>query len=254
LSARHCLRLTGLLLPVLLAAGCASSQQAGYSTSPTKASQFNAELGAKYMQAGNLQRADAKLREALDQDPDNASAHAAYALLNMRLDKPEKARDHFRTALDHEPDDPQLHNNYGTFLCDQGEYRAGIEQFLKSARNKLYDAPAYAYANAGRCAREAEKFDSARQHFNKALELNPKAPSALIGRAALEQQRGRAQQAKRYFKRYNEVAEATPASLWLGIRIERALGNRAAVRAYGVELLKNFRDSPEAERFLETRQ
>lgn len=247
------LRSIAVLMLLVLAVGCATTEESRYKTSLKKASRVNAQLGANYLQAGELQRADEKLRKALDQDSQNVDAHTAFALLNMRLGKPDKAREHFETALDLDPESPQIHNNYGTFLCDEGEYDEGIGQFLKAAENRLYDTPAYAYANAGRCAREAGRDEEAREHLRQALRLNPRLPSALFASAELALEAGDAQQAAEYFSRYNEVAESSAETLWLGVRIERALGDREGAKEYGVQLLRRYRDSDEAQQFLETR-
>ncbi len=246
-------RFIAVLLLLLMVAGCASSNEPRYQSSPKKASRVNAELGANYLQAGQLERANAKLEKALAQDSENVDAHTAFALLNMRLGKPQRARRHFETALDLEPDSPQIHNNYGTFLCDEGEHDEGIEQFLKAAENRLYDTPAYAYANAGRCALAADRDDSARGYFRQALELNPRLPTALIESAELALDAGQPDQAADYFSRYSEVAQQGPGTLWLGVRIERALGDREGAKEYGVQLLRRFRDSEEAQKFLDTR-
>lgn len=247
------LRLIAVLVLLALAAGCASSSEPRYKTSLKKASRVNAELGANYLQQGQLERANSKLEKALEQDGNNVDAHTTFALLNMRLDKPEKARRHFETALELKPDSPQIHNNYGTFLCDEGEHDKGIEQFLKAAENRLYDTPAYAYANAGRCAREADQDDKAREYFRKALELNSRLPTALIESSELALEADQPDQAADYFSRYSEVAEQGPDTLWLGVRIERALGDQEGAKEYGVQLLRRFRDSEEAQKFLDTR-
>lgn len=257
MSGRGGLRFIVVAILLTLVVGCSTTDggdnNGQYRISLKKASQVNAQLGANYLQAGHLQRADAKLRKALEQDRRNVDAHTAFALLNMRLGKPEKARDHFETALDLEPDSPQIQNNYGTFLCGEGEHDKGIEQFLKAADNRLYDTPAYAYANAGRCARAAGRDDEAREHLRRALRINPRLPTALIESAELALATGRPEQAAEFFARYNEVAETGPETLWLGVRIERALGDRAGAREYGVQLLRQFRDSDEAQQFLDTR-
>lgn len=240
-------------LTLLALVGCASSQEGRYRSSPEKASQVNAQLGANYMQSGELQRADSKLRKALEQDSENVDAHTAFALLNMRLNKPDTARRHFEKALELDPDSPNIHNNYGTFLCDEGEYDKGINQFLKAAENRLYDTPAYAYANAGRCARAAGRDDEARDYLRQALRVNPRLPTALIESSELALEAGDPKQAADYFSRYGEVAQHGPETLWLGVRIERSLGNHEAAKEYGLRLLRNFRDSDEAQQFLDTR-
>lgn len=243
-----------LVLSLILAlAGCASPQRSQFGAQPKEAAQLNAQLGAQYLRNDRLQLAKSKLDKALQQDPENADAHAVYALLSMRLNQPERAREHFETALDLRPGDPGILNNYGTFLCSQEEYQDGIDRFLRAAKNPLYQTPSYAYANAGRCALEAGMIDAARGHLRHALELDPRMATALYDLARLEFRRGRLDRARNYIERYHEVATPAPESLWLALRVERALGNSSNADEYGKRLLRDFPDSPQADRFLETR-
>lgn len=246
-------RLLVITILALALSGCASTQESQFGSKPKEAARVNAQLGAQYLRNDRLQLAKRKLDKALKQDPENADAHAMYALLNMRLGQPDQAEEHFETALDLRPGDPQILNNYGTFLCDRGDYEAGIDRFLRAAENPLYQTPAYAYANAGRCARQAGNADVAREHLRHALELDPRMATALYDLALLELERGRPSRARQYVERYHKVATAAPESLWLGVRVERALGNEAAASEYGKRLLRNHPDSKQADRFLETR-
>lgn len=240
------------VLASVLAAGCATTPT-GDARSLEKAAQLNAELGANYLRQGNLVQANEKLEKALRQDDDNVDAHATYALLQMELGHPEKARRHFREALDLAPDEPQLHNNYGTFLCNQGEHDEGIKQFLTAGENRLYSTPEYAYANAGVCALDAGRIDEARSYLRRALEINPRLPSALRELAVLEYDSGRPAVARSYLLRYHESFAPSAETLLLATRVERRLGNRERALEFGRKLLRNFPDSEEAERFLEER-
>ncbi len=240
------------LLAALMLFGCAS-QEPQRNRDLEKAAQLNAELGAKYLSDGRLKTAKEKLDKALKQDPDNADAHATYALLSMRLSKPEQARDHFEEALDQRPDDPKFLNNYATFLCQQGDYEEGIERFVKAAKNPLYDTPANAYANAGQCAREAGRPDEARKYLARALKVDRRSASALLTLAQLEYEQGRLRKARDYLGRYHEAATQVPESLWLGIRIARRLGERSDAERLGKALVREYPDSDEAQRFLDSR-
>ncbi|MDZ7828249.1 MAG: type IV pilus biogenesis/stability protein PilW [Halofilum sp. (in: g-proteobacteria)] len=241
-----------VLVLLSLLSGCAST--AGPSeASQKKAAQINARLGANYLRQGSLDLANEKLQKALRQDEDNVDAHATYALLQMELGKPAEARRHFREALSLSPDDPDLHNNYGTFLCNQEDYEAGIKQFLRAAENRLYSTPEYAYANAGVCAVDAGLPREARQYLRQALEIEPRLPAALRELAQLEFRNGRAVEARSYLERYHANVKSTAETLLLAARIERRLGNHNRADEYGRKLLRNFPDSDEAQRFLEER-
>lgn len=242
-----------LVLAALVLSACASQAPTQFESDPHEAARLNAQLGAQYLRNDRLQLAKNKLDKALQQNPDNADAHAIYGLLSMRLNEPDAAREHFETALDLRPRDPQILNNFGTFLCGEGDYQAGIERFLQAAENPLYGTPAYAYANAGRCARQAGDVDAAREHLRHALDLDRNMATALFDLTRLELDRGRARRAQEYIERYHEVATPAPESLWLAIRVDRALGNERAASEHGERLLRDFPDSRQADRFLETR-
>lgn len=239
-----------MLLVTVLATACTTTSDR---QSMQKAAQLNAQLGANYLQQGNLEQANEKLIKALRQDDDNVDAHATFALLQMELEKPDEARRHFREALYLAPDNPQIHNNYGTFLCEHGEHDEGMKHFLKAAENRLYDTPEYAYANAGTCALDAGRTDEARRYLRQALEINPRMPSPLRELAMIEFDRGRPEAAQRYLERYHDTYEPSAQSLLLAARVERRLGNRDRSDEIGRKLLRNFPDSEEAERFLEER-
>jgi type IV pilus assembly protein PilF len=241
------------VLIVVVLVACASQGPERSRGDEKKASQLNAELGAKYLRDGRLQTAQEKLDKAIEQDPKNADAHGAYALLSMRLGKTDEARSHFETAIDLRPDDPKIINNYATFLCQEGDYDEGIARFVDAAQNPLYESPANAYANAGQCAREAGRIDEARKYFQRALRVSRRSASALFGGAQLEYDQGRLRKARDYLERYHKSATEAPQSLWLAIRIERRLGNQDEVERLGKTLLRDYPDSDEANRFLETR-
>ncbi len=253
MSAGRYARVAAVALIALAVGACASQPPSQFDSDPQEAARLNAQLGAQYLRNDRLQLAKSKLDKALQQNPDNADAHAIYGLLSMRLNEPSAAREHFDTALDLRPRDPQILNNYGTFLCGQGDYEAGTERFIQAAENPLYETPAYAYANAGRCARQAGDVEAARAHLRHALDLDGRMATALFDLARLEHDRGRPSRARDYIERYHEVATPAPESLALAIRVERALGNERAASEHGKRLLRDFPDSRQADRFLETR-
>jgi type IV pilus assembly protein PilF len=60
-------------------------------------------------------------------------------------------------------------------------------------------------------------------------------------------QRGDVTRAQFYARRLNNSEQASPESLWLGIKIERKLDNREALMQLGGQLKKRFAQSKEAQ-------
>lgn len=204
------------------------------------------KLGIGYMQQGQRELALGKLQRALELDPNLPSAHNAIAILYERLGQTELASRHYQRAVSLGPQDSNAHNNYGTFLCNRNELDRAEEQFLLALKNPLYATPELAYENAGQCALRKPDLAKAETYFRSALQLNPKLASSLYQMSVINHERGDYLPARAYLQRYTEVASHTPQSLWLGIKIERALGDKNAVSSYALLLKSNFPDSDEA--------
>ena len=58
--------------------------------------------------------------------------------------------------------------------------------------------------------------------------------------------------ARAYLQRYLVISRHSPASLWLGIKVERKLGDEDALSSYELSLKNNFPDSIEAGLLLES--
>src|SRR5689334_22088434 len=110
----RCNLVTGLLAASLLA-GCvggSTTQFQGDQVSLKQASQDNVALGLQYLQQGNRDVAMQKIQKAIQQDPDNANAYAAEALIYSAINDPDRAEDAYRTAMRKAPSDSKLLNNY----------------------------------------------------------------------------------------------------------------------------------------------
>jgi type IV pilus assembly protein PilF len=101
-------------------------------------------------------------------------------------------------------------------------------------------------ANAGRCAEKKGDLALAETNLLKSLKLQPDNPNTVLRLAGLYFRQGRLMEAQRQLGRHAELAPPTAESLWLGVRLERKLGDRAQEAAYGLQLRKRFSDSNEA--------
>lgn len=243
----------GLVLLVavsLLLSACVTTGNNPYSNeaNPKEAAQLNTQLGIDYMRMGNNDRALAKLQRALRENPNLASAHAAIALLYTREGQDERARKHYKRALSLSPNDPGVENQYGVFLCQHGQYHEAHHYFERAAQNTNYDTPEVALTNAGVCYLNQNKSGKAGNYFRRALQINPNYPSALWQLAKLSYKHGHYLQAKALLQRYDSHAKPTAASLWLEVRIERALGNDKAAKRYADKLQSSFPASDQTQK------
>lgn len=234
--------------------GC-SSTVVREGVDPEKAAEANATLGLRYMLQGNNELALEKLKRSLDYDDNYAPAHHYLAELYRRLDRPEEADRHYSQALRYnESDDTSLYNNYGAFLCTSGRFDEGEKQFLRVLENPVYPRPDQVYENLGLCMEGKPDLERAEEYLRKALQRNPRLPKSLLAMSRITLAKQNHLSARAYLQRYQAVAAPTAESLWLGIQVERVLGNKDAVASYGLMLKSRFPDSPENRLYLESNQ
>ena len=96
------------------------------------------------------------------------------------------------------------------------------------------------------CALRIPDLVKAEKYFRQALQINPKLPNSLYQLAQLNFDEHQYLEARAFLQRFFSIAEDTPQSLWLGVRIEQAQGDKEAADRYAKTLLKKFPDSDEA--------
>lgn len=215
-----------------------------------KASAINVQLGIGYLQQNNMELASQKLNKAIRQDPDSASAHNAYAILQERLLETEKAEFHYRRATQLDPDNSEAANNYGAYLCRNKREAESEEYFLQALENPLYKTPEFAYTNAAICLIRIEQRERAREYLRKALAARSNFSTALISMAKLEFDDENFDSAKLFIDRFHRVAEPTASSLWLAIRTELQMDSERDVNELSQKLKSNFPDSEEYKSWL----
>lgn len=208
------------------------------------------DLAGAYFERAQYKIALDELRKAIIADPRFGPAYNVYGLIYMELAEDKLAEENFRRALELDRRYSEAHNNYGWFLCTRGRYDEGLAQFAAAIQNPLYTAPEQAMANAGMCAEKKGDLALAEANLTRALKLQPDNPRALIKLAGLNYRKGKYNETQRLLARHGEVAPPTAESLWLSVRLERKLGDRAQEAAYGLQLRKRFPDSEEARRLL----
>lgn len=244
------LAVAGLLS--LLLAGCGGSGQPKPESQTDKASDINTRLGTDYLVKGNLSQAKEKIDRALEQNPKNANAHAMAGLLYDRLGESAKADSYFLRAIGLDAKNPEIMNNYAAFLCKNNRYERGEKYALQAAGNPLYKTPELAYMNAGICQRQAGNLPRAEANYRRALEIRPRYAAVLFEMAELELTQANYLPARAFLERYLAVSKTSPATLWLGVRIERGLGNTTVANNYAARLKNEYPTAVETKELLES--
>jgi type IV pilus assembly protein PilF len=100
--------------------------------------------------------------------------------------------------------------------------------------------------NAGVCARRRGDNAAAQDFFLRAIAARPNQPQALFQLADLSYVSANYAGAQGYLRRLAQVAQANAEVLWLGVRVERRMGNAIGEASYAQQLRKNFPESKEA--------
>jgi type IV pilus assembly protein PilF len=254
------MKMTGIALVAacLALAGCATQPSddsgLGAVSAPTTGNEgadrlrarIHTELAANYFDIGNMAVALEEVKEALRADPNFGPAHNVAGLVYGQLKEDRLAEESFQRAISINPTDPDARHNYGMFLCQRKQEQEAIRQFMMAVRNPLYTTPDRSYINAGVCARRSGDAAGAAEFFLLALKIRPTQPQALYQMADLSYVRGDYGEAKNYLNRLIQAAPATAEALWLGVRVERRLGDRNSEASYALQLRNKFPNSREA--------
>jgi len=252
---RHDAAALVLLLAAALLAGCATSSSSSStrrSNSDTaagrkaSAAEINVSLGQSYMRQGKLEIAKQKLERALQLDPKLPDAHTVIAVLYEQINDTASAAKHYQRAAELAPKSGVVNNNYGTYLCKQGQYERADAYYARALQDPFYDTPAVALANRGACALRWKKPQLAEESFRKALLLSPNQPDALLSLAEILYQKGDYFRARAFVQRHEGLSSPRPDALLLGRNVELRLGNGDAAREYTRKLLQSFPDSEQA--------
>ncbi|MBF9267146.1 type IV pilus biogenesis/stability protein PilW, partial [Paracidovorax cattleyae] len=203
------------------------------------------ELAANYLEMGQTQVALEEVQQAISTDPSFGDGYNLRGLVFMRLGDWPAADDSFRRALDINPQEPYLLHNYGWLRCQQKNYAEAGRFFERALAVPSYTARAKTLMTHGLCQERAGDVAEAEKTLARAYELDAGNPVVGYNLASLAFRRGDAKRAQFYSRRLNNSELANAESLWLGIKIERALGNGLEMRQLGEQLHKRFPDSKE---------
>ncbi len=203
------------------------------------------ELAANYFESGKSTVALDEIKQSLATDPKYADAYNLRGLIYMRLNDYSQAEDSFSRALSESPQDFAIVHNYAWLLCQQEKYTEADRQFERVLASRTYSAKSKTLMTQGLCRVKAGEKEKAENAFLKAYELDVSNPIVAYNLTNLLLQRGELSRAQFYIRRLNNSDLADAASLWLGIKVEHALGDSVALGQLASQLKRRFSDSRE---------
>jgi type IV pilus assembly protein PilF len=246
-----------LAAATLLVAACASKEPAkpapaeppppvkSPEATPQRRAQLHTELAAGYYQRGQMDIALDELNASLKLDPSNAQTYNIFGLVYTVLRENAKAEQSFARALELAPQDPEIRQNWGWYLCTHQREKEAIPQFERAFSDPLYKTPEIPLVNAGRCSMMIGDARAAEGYFRRTLTVSPNNEAAAYGLALIAYREGRYEDARAWMKTIRQ-ANIPPNALYLGMCVERKLGDKQAETSYSAQLRNRYPDSAEA--------
>ena len=231
-----------------LAGGSADLKTASDQTTADKRASIRLQLAVGYFQDGKMEVALDEVKQAIAISPDYADAYGVRALIYAQMGEAKLADESFQRALRLAPRNPELANNYGSYLCQHGRGAEAIPYFESALKNPTYQSPVKAMINAGSCSLKMKNYDAAERYLLDALRLEPDYPATNASLARVYYERRDFQRAGFFINRVKSDARLDSLSaevLWLAVRIDRRLGDKASEASMATLLRRHHPGSPE---------
>ena len=234
-----------LAFSLFMLAGCAA-QSGG--TGGLASARVHTELAGLYYDRAQFGIALEEVGYALNSEPGYAPAYYMRGLIHMELREDKDAEDDFKKSIRLDNADPKAHYNYGLFLCQRGKEKESIAQFMEAVKSPLYGTPGLAYLNAGLCSRKAGNNKDAEEFLQKALRVQPELTQVQYALADFNFANADYVAAKKYFDILSQKTDVlTAEQLWLGVRINRKVGDHNSEASYGTQLRNRFPNARETQ-------
>jgi type IV pilus assembly protein PilF len=251
-------QLVSWMFPVVATAflliGCGSTpiantqgelQTASDQSDTQKRARIRLQLAVGYYEQRQLAVALDEIKQALQADPNFAEAYSMRGLIYMEMGETRLAEDNFLQAIRLGPNNPDFNNNYGWFLCQNGRERQSISYFDATLKSRAYQSPGKALNNAGICSLKLNERTAAERYFSQAFQFDPSNVSTNSNLAKIYFDQQDFERARFYIGRVMKADVMTADVLWIAIKIERKLGDRAAETSLATQLRRRHAGSSE---------
>ena len=194
---------------------------------PISMSESRIALGLGYMEQENMVRARENLELAIQHAPRYYRARLSMAHYYETVGETDEARKQYKSALRLDSNNGNVLNNYGTFLCKQGDYEQADRYFNQAINQPFYYLVSASYENAGFCALKSGDSDRAKYYFTRALDHDPNRVKSILQLTKIEVSQDEYRDARlRLFKFHQRYGYQIP-SLQILVELESKSGNEA---------------------------
>jgi type IV pilus assembly protein PilF len=215
-------------------------------SSERKRARIRVELALGYFEQGKTNIALDEIKQAIAADPTFSDAYSLRGLAYMRLNDFGFAEDSFNKALSFKPNDANVLHNLGWLKCQQALYPQAIKYFSQALADPLYGERAKTWMAKGLCQARAGMDSEAEASLLKSYEYDAGNPVTGFNLGSLLYKREDFVRAQFYIRRLNNSELANAESLWLGMKVEKRVGNVDALMQLATQLEKRFPQSREA--------
>lgn len=203
---------------------------------PKEMAESRIALGLGYLEKGNMVRARENLELAIKHAPNYYRAQISMAHYFEQVGETAEAAKTYKKALRQDSRNGNVLNNYGTFLCKQGEYEKADQYFNRAIEQPYYYLVSASYENAALCALKSGKNDQAKYYFTRALDHDPIRARSILQLSQLEVQDEEFTNARIRLMKFHQMYGYQIPSLKILVELENKAGNAALEKKYQTKL------------------
>ena len=255
LPRRSARTLSVVLLIAAALAGCASGSQQQQQprtesdkTDNDRRAQVRLELASGYFARGQYETALDEVKLAMAAKPDLPEAINLRNLIYAAMGEFGLAEEGFKQLIARDRNNGDTLHTYGWFLCQRQRYAEAYQQFEAAVAIPTYRTPSRTLLAWGACEAREGRLVPAQVHLTKAFEAEPGNPTIALNLGEVLYRQGEYERARFYVRRVNtNVEQASAASLWLELRIERRLGNSSNMDDLGQQMRRKYPQAAETQ-------
>ena len=156
--------LSAVIFPFVFSA-CVSQSSVDFNKQ--QAAKARVELALGYLQQNDFVQAKLNLDKAFEHDERYYLVHSALAHFYQLQGDTEKAKQAYLQAIKLDDKQGDVYNNFGAFLCGQGEFEQAYSQFNAALAAPNYYHQADTYENMALCAFAGKQTDVYQQALDK---------------------------------------------------------------------------------------